>query len=195
MYITCGDISFRWLWTAVTSSPLAKRPDITAGISASSRTRSPITIARSPTCLNAAYEPSAKPALTGTPLTVTLRSVRGIPTRKTSPAWSWPDLPSACSTAFQSGGAAWAAAGLPNRATNSATMTSSITRSLMVPPSDPLRLLLQHRVQPVEDRHTLRQELVIVRRRLGERPDGQVDAGRLVSGELAVAQVGLVHDL
>src|SRR5262249_1831573 len=107
----------------------------------------------------------------------------------------WPDLPSACSTAFQSGGAAWAAAGLPNRATNSATMTSSITRSLMVPPSDPLRLLLQHRVQPVEDRHTLRQELVIVRRRLGERPDGQVDAGRLVSGELAVAQVGLVHDL
>src|SRR4030095_4904676 len=65
-----------------------------------------MTIARSPTCLNAAYDPSANPALTGTPLTVTTRSVRGIPTRKTSPACTWPDLPSACSTAFQSGSAA-----------------------------------------------------------------------------------------
>src|SRR5262245_61512957 len=37
----------------------------------SSRMRSPMTIAWSPTCLNAAYEPSAKPGFTGTPLTVT----------------------------------------------------------------------------------------------------------------------------
>ena len=31
-----------------------------------------MTIAWSPSCLNAAYDPSAKPGLTGTPLTVTL---------------------------------------------------------------------------------------------------------------------------
>src|SRR6266545_1875897 len=65
-----------------------------------------MTIAWSATCLNAAYDPSANPALTGTPLTLTARSVRGIPTRKTLPACSWPDLPSVCSTAFQSGSAA-----------------------------------------------------------------------------------------
>ena len=70
-----------------------------------------MTIARSPICLKAAYDPRANPALTGTPFTVTARSVRGIPTRKTSPGWSWPDLPSACSTAFQSGSAARATAG------------------------------------------------------------------------------------
>src|SRR5215831_14618127 len=71
-----------------------------------------MTIAWSPTCLNAAYEPSANPALTGTPFTVTARSVRGIPTRYTSPACIWPDLPSACSTAFQSGSAAREAPGV-----------------------------------------------------------------------------------
>src|SRR5437867_12371674 len=70
-----------------------------------------MTMARSPTCLNAAYDPSANPALTGTPFTVTARSVRGMPMRKTSPACSWPDLPSACSTIFQSGSAARAVTG------------------------------------------------------------------------------------
>ena len=39
---------------AVTSSPLANRPDSTAGISWSSSTRSPMTMAWSPTCLKAA---------------------------------------------------------------------------------------------------------------------------------------------
>ena len=61
----------------------------------------------------AAYDPSANPAFTGTPFTVTARSVRGIPTRNTSPGCTWPDLPSACSTAFQSGSAARASPAAP----------------------------------------------------------------------------------
>src|SRR2546422_10981218 len=61
-----------------------------------------MTMAWSPICLKAAYDPRAKPAFTGTPFTVTLRSVRGMPMRKTSPACICPDLPSTCSTAFQS---------------------------------------------------------------------------------------------
>src|SRR5262245_37156305 len=77
-----------------------------------------MTMALSPTCLNAAYDPRANPALTGTPLTVTARSVRGMPMRKTSPDWSWPDLPSACSTIFQSGSAARAPTGATTIATS-----------------------------------------------------------------------------
>src|SRR2546428_2465564 len=77
-----------------------------------------MTMARSPTCLTAAYDPSANPALTGTPFTVTARSVRAMPMRKTSPDCSWPDLPSACSTIFQSGSAARAVTGAATIATS-----------------------------------------------------------------------------
>ena len=40
-----------------------------------------MTMVWSPTCLKAAYEPRANPAVTGTPLTVTEMSVRGMPMR------------------------------------------------------------------------------------------------------------------
>src|SRR2546422_3543900 len=60
---------------------------------------------------------------------------------------------------------------------------------------DVLRLLLQHRVEPIEDRHPALEQLVIVRRDLNEAVDRQVHARGLVTGELAVVQVGLVHDL
>ncbi len=83
-----------------------------------------MTMAWSPICLKAAYEPKAKPAFTGTPLTVTLRSVRGMPMRKTSPACICPDLPRACSTAFQSGSAAHAASGVANVAITPHTATT-----------------------------------------------------------------------
>src|SRR5262245_20075699 len=81
-----------------------------------------MTIACSPICLNAAYEPSANPALTGTPLTVTARSVRGMPTRYTPPACTWPALPSACSTVFQSGSVARESPGIAAATTTSNTI-------------------------------------------------------------------------
>src|SRR5215471_11047201 len=90
-----------------------------------------MTIAWSPICLNAAYDPRANPALTGTPLTETARSVRGMPTRKTSPACTWPDLPSACSTAFQSGSAARARPGVPEAMSAASTISCPSIRSLM----------------------------------------------------------------
>src|SRR5206468_6692320 len=121
----------------------------------SSRTRSPITMAWSPTCLNAAYDPRANPAFTGTPFTVTLRSVRGMPMRKTSPACICPVLPRACSTAFQSGSAARAAVG-----TASATRTPNprtayrICRSVITgAPSSCVRLVKAHDVRPVDVFH------------------------------------------
>src|SRR5712691_8762548 len=95
-----------------------------------------MTIAWSPICLNAAYEPSAKPAFTGTPLTVTARSVLGIPTRKTSPAWTCPDLPSACSTAFKSGSAAPARSVVARTITTSMTTIACFVRALMSSPRD-----------------------------------------------------------
>src|SRR5262245_14930685 len=58
-----------------------------------------------------------------------------------------------------------------------------------------LRLLLQDRVEAVEERHAALEQVVIVRGGLGQRPDGQVDAGRLVARELAVVQIRLVDDL
>ena len=47
-----------------------------------------MTMTSSPICLKAAYDPSANPAFTGTPFTVTARSERGMPMRRTSPGWS-----------------------------------------------------------------------------------------------------------
>src|SRR5215471_8378051 len=58
-----------------------------------------------------------------------------------------------------------------------------------------LPLLFQDRVQTVEDRHPPLEQVVIVRRRFGKRPDGQVDAGRFVARELAVVKIGFVDDL
>src|SRR5215471_7208839 len=58
-----------------------------------------------------------------------------------------------------------------------------------------LRLLLQDRVEAVEQRHAALEQVVVVRRGLCQRPDGQIDAGRLVACELAVVQIRLVNDL
>src|SRR6266540_6402240 len=58
-----------------------------------------------------------------------------------------------------------------------------------------LRLLLQHRVEALEQGHAALQELVVVRNRLDEAVDGEVDARGFVAGELPVVQVGLVDDL
>src|SRR5262245_28800171 len=58
-----------------------------------------------------------------------------------------------------------------------------------------LRLLLQDRIETVEERHAALEQVVILRRGLRQRPDRQVDAGRLVSRELAVVQIRLVDDL
>src|SRR6267143_1535406 len=104
-----------------------------------------MTMAWSPICLNAAYEPRANPAFTGTPFTVTLRSVRGMPTRKTSPGCICPDLPRACSTAFQSGSAARTAVGIPMLTINPRDATAYlIGRSLITALS--LVELLRHRL-------------------------------------------------
>src|SRR3989442_126087 len=175
-----------------------------------------MTMARSPTCLNAAYDPSANPALTGTAFTVTARSVRGIPMRKTSPGCIWPDLPSACSTAFQSGSAASATAGvLMIRTRPRTTIAWFDLRDLMAtlslftsrPPSavpvvvggattsSASSLLLQHRVEPVKDRHSSLEQFLILLGARREASDGEIHARGLVAGELAVVQVGLVHDL
>src|SRR5262249_44571636 len=102
-----------------------------------------MTIAWSPICLNAAYDPSANPALTGTPFTVTARSVRGMPTRYTSPACTWPALPSACSTAFQSGSAAPENPGVATSANVSGPIMCLNILDLMaiVPPCQPRAVL------------------------------------------------------
>src|SRR5438445_1015698 len=124
-----------------------------------------MTMARSPTCLNAAYDPSANPALTGTPFTVTARSVRGMPMRKTSPDCSWPDLPSACSTIFQSGSAARAVTGAATIATSPRKTIvfnawDFMGRSSL---SSAVRLMERGDVRPFDVRH----ECVDVLRRRG----------------------------
>src|SRR5439155_18815562 len=57
------------------------------------------------------------------------------------------------------------------------------------------RLLLQDRVETVEDGHAALEQVVIVRCGFGERTDGEIHARRLVPCELAVVQVRLVDDL
>src|SRR2546425_9560925 len=114
-----------------------------------------MTIAWSPTCLNAAYDPRANPAFTGMPFTVTLRSVRGMPMRKTSPGCICPDLPRACSTAFQSGSAARAAAGTAAATRTPNPMTAYlICRSVItIAPSSRVRLMKAHHIRPVDVFH------------------------------------------
>src|SRR6266508_2230845 len=58
-----------------------------------------------------------------------------------------------------------------------------------------LRLLLQDRMETIEDRHPALEQFVIVRRGLGESADGQVNAYRFVACELAVVEVGFMDDL
>src|SRR5437588_3791369 len=105
-----------------------------------------MTMAWSPICLNAAYEPRANPAFTGTPFTVTLRSVRGMPMRKTSPACICPDLPRACSTAFQSGSAARATVGIPTLTINPRDATAYLIRRSLITALSLLVELLRHRL-------------------------------------------------
>src|SRR5690242_15113913 len=56
-------------------------------------------------------------------------------------------------------------------------------------------LLGDRRVEALEQRHALREHLVVVARRGQQGADGHVDAARLLVRILAVAQVRLVHDL
>src|SRR5215813_1592857 len=60
---------------------------------------------------------------------------------------------------------------------------------------DGLRLLLQHRVETLEDCHPALEELVIVRRGLHKTVDREINTRGLVAGELAVMQVRLMDDL
>src|SRR5215469_16591509 len=129
----------------------------------------------------------------GTPFTVTERSVRGIPILKTSPDWSWPDFPSACSTAFQSGSAACTTpTGL---ATTRSIPSNHAQRFIGHLPGSCRRFLLQHGMETVEERDAPLEQIVVVGVAGGKRADGQIHAGRLLAGELAVSQIGLVHDL
>src|SRR5207253_1732896 len=117
-----------------------------------------MTIAWSPICLNAAYEPRANPGFTGTPFTVTLRSVRGMPMRKTSPDCICPALPTACSTAFQSGSAPRAAVGTATaiRRPNPTTaywICRSLRSLITAAPSSRMRLMETHDVRPVDVSH------------------------------------------
>src|SRR5438445_9886914 len=114
-----------------------------------------MTMASSPTCWNASYAPRANPAFTGMALTVTLRSVRGMPLRKTSPGCICPDLPRACSPAFQSGSAARAAAGTAAATRTPNPMTAHlICRSVItIAPSSRVRLMKAHDIRPVDVFH------------------------------------------
>ena len=81
MYIVKGWLRRRWLCSAVISIPPSSSFFMTGLTSSLVRTRSPMTMASSPIFWNASHEPSANPALSSTPSSVTLRSVRGRPTR------------------------------------------------------------------------------------------------------------------
>src|SRR5215467_6809385 len=120
-------------------------------------------------------------------------SVRGIPILKTSPDWSWPDFPSACSTAFQSGSAACTTpTGL---ATRRSIPSNRARRFIGHLPCSCRRFLPQHGMETVEERDAPLEQIVVVGVAGGERADGQIHAGRLLAGELAVPQIGFVHDL
>src|SRR5215831_3472052 len=116
-----------------------------------------------------------------------------MPILNTSPDWSWPDLPSACSTAFQSGSAACTTPAGP--ATTRSIPSNHARRFIGHLPRSCRSSLLQHGMETVEERYALLEQIMVVRGAGGESADGQVHAGRLLMGELAVAQVGLVHDL
>ena len=58
-----------------------------------------------------------------------------------------------------------------------------------------LCLALQHRVQPLEDRYAALEQLMVVQCDLDQAVDREIKARRLIPRELAVVQVGFVHDL
>src|SRR3989442_5118822 len=102
MYMTWGVARRRWLWIAVIWMPCSISFFITGFTSSCKSTRSPITIASLPLFWNARYEPSASGGLIWTPSTVTVRSLRPMPTRYTPPGISVPDRPIAFATPSQS---------------------------------------------------------------------------------------------
>src|SRR5438094_1452927 len=55
--------------------------------------------------------------------------------------------------------------------------------------------VLQHRIEPVEDRHPPLEQLVVFLGARREASNGEIDARGLVAGELAVVQISLVDDL
>src|SRR3989475_12770630 len=79
----------------------------------------------------------------------------------------------------------------PPRTSSSLAFSRSPDFSSMVV----LRLLLQHRVETVENGHPAREEVVIIRRGLDETVDRQVHARGFVAGELAIVEVRLMDDL
>src|SRR5258706_2349429 len=99
---------------------------MTGFTSSGSSTRSPMTIASLPAFWNARYEPSASGGLICTPSTVTVRSLRPIPTRYTPPGISVPARPIALATASQSLSAA--ATGSDKPAATTMLATPSTTR-------------------------------------------------------------------
>src|SRR6266481_3396449 len=102
MYMVAGEERSKWLCSAVISMPPSTSFFITGFTSSCSSTRSPMTIASLPLFWNARYEPSASGGLICTPSTVTVRSLRPMPTRYTPPGISVPDRPIALATASQS---------------------------------------------------------------------------------------------
>ena len=81
MYIVKGWLRSRWLCSAVTSIPPSMSFFMTGLTSSMVSTKSPIAMPLSPIFSNASQLPSAKPAFSSTPSSVTFRSVRGRPTR------------------------------------------------------------------------------------------------------------------
>src|SRR5436190_23980799 len=55
--------------------------------------------------------------------------------------------------------------------------------------------VLQHRIEPVEDRHPPLEQLVVFLGARREASDGEIDARGLVASELAIMQISLVDDL
>src|SRR5262249_58592652 len=106
---------------------------------------------------------------------------------------SWPDSPSVRSTACQS---VWAdctsSAGM---ATTRSIPSNHARRFIGHLPGSGRRFLLQHGMETVEERDAPLEQIVVVGVAGGKRADGQIHAGRLLAGELSVAQIGLLHAL
>src|SRR5919109_1190436 len=120
MYITCGVARSTWLWMAVISIPCSISLFITGFTSSCSSTRSPITIASLPLFWKARYEPRASAGFSCTPSSMTVRSVRAMPTRYTPPGICVPGRPIALATASHS-----SCARAPNEAPSSSNEKSS----------------------------------------------------------------------
>src|SRR5262245_33036194 len=82
-------------------------------------------------------------------------------------------------------------------ARSTATMQSGSVRRSKTSRRDRIRTLGppgRRGVEPLAERHALREHLVVIGRRREERTDGDVDPARLLVRILAVAQVRLVHE-